>query len=690
MNYSKYRFNLDMQSNISQVSLPVRQGDTSVNLYIGLTMDGGNPYLIEEGCRAVFVAKKADGNLLINDCMIEKGTTIRYTLTQQTTSFPGVTDCEIRLYGADGNVITTPRFILVVYERVAPDEDIVLSETEKTVIDNIISTEQDRVIAEAERVARSQLVLDKAYEAVELVDELQERLNATDFAENEIAVHNASPNAHTVLFGEGNKKGIKGYWIKNVADAGFEESRYIVFHNTTVRAEATKPGTSGSPWKNPMSIPYAVGDEFSVITPKDHYHFCGKILGISEEFPVGTYSCWVEFYTDINWNAGDPVDNNDYAFFVPAKPDLGIIDVSNGGFATGYYTRAGGDDTHSEGVYTQAIGSYSHAEGLETWAGYSAHAEGSDTKAIGKYAHAEGFTTTAKGGSSHAEGELTEANGFASHTEGKETVTSGAHSHAEGWKTQAQADNSHAEGLETKAEGGNSHAENSYNRAIGVDSHAGGSWSNAIGNCSFAHGDSCSAHSDKSVAFGYFTETSSNQPSQFAMGELNKIVDHALLMVGNGASTGERTNAFTVKSQGRGNGANVSMVLGKTEMSEAKFKDVLALAATEKRTVGGYIYTSSDDYYLYLPFEPGAIIIQSDYYDTEEFSGMEAGLSLGVWINGQDQMTGQYRLSTQTNWFTANVTSVKMNDGSYRVTFSFSSGMGLELISDRISYIAIM
>ena len=116
MNYSKYRFNLDMQSNISQVSLPVRQGDTSVNLYIGLTMDGGNPYLIEEGCRAVFVAKKADGNLLINDCMIEKGTTIRYTLTQQTTSFPGVTDCEIRLYGADGNVITTPRVILVVYE----------------------------------------------------------------------------------------------------------------------------------------------------------------------------------------------------------------------------------------------------------------------------------------------------------------------------------------------------------------------------------------------------------------------------------------------------------------------------------------------------------------------------------------------------------------------------------------------
>ena len=379
--------------------------------------------------------------------------------------------------------------------------------------------------------------------------------------------------------GEGNTRGIKGYWISAVGTALDQ----IVLSGETVRENVGKPTVSEYVDSDWLDIPYAVGDEFSVITPKDHYHLCGKIVNCDNGNRLT-----VEYYTDINWDAGDPTDNNDYSFFVPAKPDLGIIDVSEGGFATGYYTRAGGDDTHAEGVYTQAIGSYSHAEGLRTWSGYSGHAEGSDTKAIGKYAHAEGCTTTAKGGSSHSEGELTYAAGFASHAEGKETTTSGYHSHAEGWKTQAQADNSHAEGLESKAEGANSHAENSYNRAIGENSHAGGTWCNAIGTCSFAHGDSCDARSDMSVAVGYFTETSASQPSQFATGELNETVEHALFMVGNGASTSERSNAFVVKSQGRGNSATVSMIVGNTEITEAqliKLLDLLNVKVTRKITV---------------------------------------------------------------------------------------------------------
>ena len=56
MNYSKYRFNLDMQSYISQISLPVRQNDTGIVLRINLT-DGGVPYTIKDGCMAVFFAK---------------------------------------------------------------------------------------------------------------------------------------------------------------------------------------------------------------------------------------------------------------------------------------------------------------------------------------------------------------------------------------------------------------------------------------------------------------------------------------------------------------------------------------------------------------------------------------------------------------------------------------------------------
>ena len=159
MNYSKYRFNLDMQSYISQISLPVRQYDTGIVLRINLT-DGGVPYAIKDGCRAVFYARKADGNPLMNDCVIEKNTTICYEMTQQTTACSGVVDCEIRLYGTDGNLITTPRFILVVDSRVVHDEDFPLSESEQGIIDNLILSEYGRIEAEKEREKTHETMLD--------------------------------------------------------------------------------------------------------------------------------------------------------------------------------------------------------------------------------------------------------------------------------------------------------------------------------------------------------------------------------------------------------------------------------------------------------------------------------------------------------------------------------------------------
>lgn len=182
MNYSKYRFNLDMQSYISQVSLPVRQHDTGIILRINLT-DGGVPYVIRDGCRAVFYARKADGNPLMNDCIIEKNTTICYELTQQTTACSGVVDCEVRLYGSDGNLITTPRFILVVDSRVVHDEDFPLSDSEQTILDNIILSEQVRIEAEQQREATHEQMLEsveKASKAIatasEVAEELEEKL----------------------------------------------------------------------------------------------------------------------------------------------------------------------------------------------------------------------------------------------------------------------------------------------------------------------------------------------------------------------------------------------------------------------------------------------------------------------------------------------------------------------------------
>ena len=152
MNYSDYRFSLDIQIHQAQVSVPVTLNDTARKLYIGLT-DGRKPYTINDGCRAVFAAKKPDGTTILNDCLIEKNTTIVYEFSQNTTNCVGVVNCEVRLYDASGKELTSPQFIIVVDEKVVRDEEVSLSESEATAISNILATEQKRVLAEIDRAS---------------------------------------------------------------------------------------------------------------------------------------------------------------------------------------------------------------------------------------------------------------------------------------------------------------------------------------------------------------------------------------------------------------------------------------------------------------------------------------------------------------------------------------------------------
>lgn len=158
MNTSYYRFTLNLQSNVSQVSLPVRQYDTGRGLCISFA-DGGSPYVIADGCRAVFYARKADGNPLMNDCMIVGNAVVRYDFTEQTVSCAGIVECEIRIYGAGGKLIASPRFILVVDERVVYDDDVVLSTSQTNALDGIMLAEAERVAAEEKRVANEQEIL---------------------------------------------------------------------------------------------------------------------------------------------------------------------------------------------------------------------------------------------------------------------------------------------------------------------------------------------------------------------------------------------------------------------------------------------------------------------------------------------------------------------------------------------------
>lgn len=158
MKFSTYRFTLDLQKHQSQLSIACSQYDSAIRLNISLT-DGGNPYFISDGCSAVLYGKKPNGTPIIHNCMIEGNTRIVYDFNELTASEIGVVNCQIRLYKSGKELITAPRFIIVVDERLVQDVDIDLGENaylykkDVAVLDEIISSEQQRVENENQRIA---------------------------------------------------------------------------------------------------------------------------------------------------------------------------------------------------------------------------------------------------------------------------------------------------------------------------------------------------------------------------------------------------------------------------------------------------------------------------------------------------------------------------------------------------------
>ena len=119
MEYSNCRICLDIQASGSGVVLSAKQGDTGRKLYITLT-DGGRPYPLSEDCYGVFTARKPDGHMVFNGCTVENNTVV-YTLREQTLAAAGTVNCEIRLYGPEGMLLTSACFAIHVDSTVYTD-----------------------------------------------------------------------------------------------------------------------------------------------------------------------------------------------------------------------------------------------------------------------------------------------------------------------------------------------------------------------------------------------------------------------------------------------------------------------------------------------------------------------------------------------------------------------------------------
>lgn len=140
------RLLLDIRHTEEQENIFVKKGDTDRRLEV--TFTDGSDTLSLEGCYAVFAAKREDGSVLFNDCTVEDNKAF-YDLTYDTVAFVGELNCEIRLYGADGALVTSPRFMMTVLGSVCSDEDVLAAKTEVSALTALVS-EASELISDVE------------------------------------------------------------------------------------------------------------------------------------------------------------------------------------------------------------------------------------------------------------------------------------------------------------------------------------------------------------------------------------------------------------------------------------------------------------------------------------------------------------------------------------------------------------
>lgn len=155
---------LDLTRSYSPETVTVKRGDTYRSLRIRLA-DGGRPYPIESNCTAVFTAVKPDGSHLYNACRVEDA--ILYDLTPQTTAIPGQLECELRLYGENGALLTSAAFVLTVADTVYADGDENIASTgEATALTKLLVKTEEK-LDQVEDALQSIAPLQKTYELIE-------------------------------------------------------------------------------------------------------------------------------------------------------------------------------------------------------------------------------------------------------------------------------------------------------------------------------------------------------------------------------------------------------------------------------------------------------------------------------------------------------------------------------------------
>ena len=141
MKITETDISLDVLRLQSQGSLQVMLGDTARRIRFFLH-EQGEPYELSSEVTAVLGAKKPDGTCLFQHCSVESGQ-IYYDFDPQFAAAVGTVFCELRLYGEDGKLLTSPRFSVMVTDTVYHEGDEIESSSEFSALTKLIEETQD-------------------------------------------------------------------------------------------------------------------------------------------------------------------------------------------------------------------------------------------------------------------------------------------------------------------------------------------------------------------------------------------------------------------------------------------------------------------------------------------------------------------------------------------------------------------
>lgn len=161
MNETIQSITLNLRDSGGRPIINARRGDTARMLEIHL-FDGTKPYLLSECCYAVFSAKKENGEVLFNNCVI-RDNAIFYTFTEQTTSEVGQLQVEIKVYGGNKQMITSARFYLQIFDTVFTDGNVSSGHHEMEGLNTLINQTLDLQNTLKDKLQRGDLNGDSAY-----------------------------------------------------------------------------------------------------------------------------------------------------------------------------------------------------------------------------------------------------------------------------------------------------------------------------------------------------------------------------------------------------------------------------------------------------------------------------------------------------------------------------------------------